>query len=83
VAALQEPNVQVVGHSSLWAGHESSHGHGTAQSSPLRMVEPVRDITNLLRPQLGRGYATPAQGSDYVGVSEAAGLSTLRSVTIF
>ena len=46
------------------------------------MVEPVRDITNLLRPQLGRSYASYAQGSDDIGVSEAAGIYPLRSVTI-
>ena len=45
------------------------------------LVGPVRDFTDPLRPQLGRGYATPAQGSDYVGESEAAGLESVRSVT--
>jgi hypothetical protein len=74
VAALQEPNAQAVGHSSQSAWHEDSNGHGTAQNSSLRMVEPVRDITSPLRPQSSRGYATIARGSDYVGVSEAAGL---------
>jgi IS605 OrfB family transposase len=74
VAALQEPKAEVVGHLSPTVRYESSNGHGTAQNSPSRMVEPVRDITNLLRSQSGRGYATPAQGSDDVGVSEAAGL---------
>jgi len=34
----------------------------------------VRDITNPLRLQSSRGYATTARESDYVGVSEAAGL---------
>ena len=38
-----------------------------------RMVESVRDITNPLRLQLGRGYATPAQGSDDVGVFRCGG----------
>jgi len=57
----------------LRAEHESSNGHGTAQDSHSRMVEPVRDFIEQLRPQLGRGYATPAQGSDYLGESEAAG----------
>jgi putative transposase len=74
VAALQEPDVQAVSQLSLWAGHESSNGHGTAQNGNSRLVESVRDFTNPLRPQLGRGYATPAQGSDDIGESEAAGL---------
>jgi len=71
---LQEPNVQAVGHSSLWAGHESRNGHGTAQDSHSRMIEPARDFTDPLRPQSSRGYATPARRSDDVGESEAAGL---------
>jgi hypothetical protein len=74
VAALQEPNVQVMGQLSIWAGHESDNGLGTAQNSYPGLAGAVRDFTNPLRPQLGRGYATPAQGSDYVGESEAAGL---------
>jgi hypothetical protein len=71
---LQEPKDEAVGHPALSSGHETSLGHGTAQDGHLRMVEPVRDFTNPLRPQLGRGYATSAQGSDDVGESEAAGL---------
>ncbi len=74
VTALQEPKVETVGHSSQTIRHESSNGHGTAQDSPSGMAESVRDITNPLRPQVGRSYAPTAQGSDYVGVSEAAGL---------
>ncbi len=74
VVALQEPNTQVVGHSSLWVGDESSNGLGTAQNSPSRMVESVRDITNPLRSPMSRSYAPHAQGRDDVGVSEAAGL---------
>ena len=73
VAALQEPKGEVVGHSSLSAGHESSNGHGTAQDSHSRMVEPVRDITNPLRSPKSRSYAPTARESDDVGVSEAAG----------
>ncbi len=72
VTALQEPKVEAVGHSSLSTGHESRNGYGTAQDSSSRMVEPVRDITNPLRPQVGRSYAPTAQGSDYVGVSEVS-----------
>jgi hypothetical protein len=45
------------------------------------MVEPVRDITNPLRSQSSRGYATIARESDDVGVLEAAGLEPVRSVT--
>jgi putative transposase len=74
VTALQEPKDEVVGHSSQTIRHESSNEHGTAQDSHPRMVGPVRNFTNPLRPQLGRGYVTPAQGSDDVGESEAAGL---------
>jgi IS605 OrfB family transposase len=55
VVVLQEPNAQAVGHSSLCAGYESNNGQGTAQDSPSRMVEPVRDITDPLRPQSSRG----------------------------
>jgi putative transposase len=73
VTSLQEPNTQAVGHSSQRVGHESRNGHGTAQDSHSRMVEPVRDITDPLRPQSGRSYAPMSRGSDYVGVSEAAG----------
>jgi hypothetical protein len=54
-AVLHEPKDEAVGHSSLSSGHESSTGHGTAQGSSSRMVEPVRDITNSLRPQSSRG----------------------------
>ena len=54
VAALQEPKDEAVGHSSLSSGHESSNGHGTAQNSPSRMVEPVHDITNPLRSSKSR-----------------------------
>src|SRR5260370_573101 len=81
VAPLQEPKDEVVGHPSLSSGYESSNGHGTAQNSSSRMVEPVRDITNPLRPQSGRSYAPMSRGSDYVGVSEAAGLESVQSVT--
>jgi putative transposase len=55
VAALQEPKIEVVGHSSQTIRHESSNGHGTSQNSSSRMVEPVRDITNPLRLQSSRG----------------------------
>jgi len=72
-AVLQEPKDEAVGHPSLSSGHENSNEHGTAQNGHSRMVEPVRDITNPLRPQSSRSYAPTAQGSDYVGVSEAAG----------
>jgi IS605 OrfB family transposase len=73
VGVLQEPKVEAVGHSSLSTGHESTNGHGTAQNSSLRMVGPVRDITNPLRSQSSRIYDPTARGSDDVGVSEAAG----------
>ena len=73
-ARLQEPKDEAVGHSSLSSGHETSLEHGTAQDSHPRMVGPVRDFTNLLRPQSGRSYAPLSRGSDYVGESEAAGL---------
>jgi len=68
------PKTEVVGHSSQTVWHGSTNGHGTAQNSHPRMVGPVRDITNPLRLQSSRGYAATAQESDYVGVSEAAGL---------
>jgi putative transposase len=69
-----EPETEAVGHSSLSERHGILKGHGTAQNRSSRMVEPVRDITNPLRPQSSRSHATPARGSDDVGVSEATGL---------
>jgi IS605 OrfB family transposase len=74
VVTLQEPNIQAVGQLSLWVGHESDNGHGTAQDSHPRLVGPVRDFTGSLRPQSGRSYAPLSRGSDYLGESEAAGL---------
>jgi putative transposase len=74
VVTLQEPNVQVTGQLSLWVGHESDNEHGTAQNSHPRLVGPVRDFTEPLRPQSGRSYAPLSRGSDYLGESEAAGL---------
>ena len=68
------PETEVVGHSSLFERHGILIGHGTAQNRSSRMVEPVREITNPLRPQSSRSHATPARGSDDVGVSEATGL---------
>ena len=73
VVALQEPNVQVMGHSSLWTGHESNNGHGTAQSSTPGLAGAAHDFTDPLHYPRSRGYATHAQDSDYVGESEAAG----------
>src|SRR6266849_998974 len=66
------PKTEVVGHSSLSERRGSTNGHGTAQNSHPRMVGPVRDITNPLRLQSSRGYATTTRECDYVGVSEAA-----------
>ena len=73
-ARLQEPKDEAVGHSSLSSGHETSLEHGTAQDSHPRMVGPVRDFTDPLRPQSSRIYDPTARRSDYVGESEAAGL---------
>jgi transposase len=74
VVGSHEPETEAVGHSSLWERHGILNGHGTAQNSSSRMVEPVREISNPLRPQSSRSHATPARGSDDVGVSEATGL---------
>ncbi len=73
-ARLQEPKIESRGHSSLSIGHETSLGHGTAQDSHPRMVGPVRDFTDPLRPPMSRIYDPTARRSDYVGESEAAGL---------
>jgi putative transposase len=73
VVTLQEPESQVMGQLSLWDGHESNNGHGTAQNSHSRLVEPVHDFTNPLRPPMSRIYDPTAQRSDDVGESEAAG----------
>ena len=73
VVVLQEPDVQVVSQLSLWAGHESSNGHGTAQSSTPELAGPARDFTEPLLSQLGWVYDPLAQGTDYLGESEAAG----------
>jgi IS605 OrfB family transposase len=70
----QAPETEVVGHSSLSERHGILTGHGTAQNSSSRMVEPVREITNPLRPQSSRSHAPSARGSADVGVSEAPGL---------
>jgi putative transposase len=72
--ALQEPNVQAVGQLSLWAGHESNNEHGTAQNSHSRLVGPVRDFTDQLRPPMSRIYDPTARRCDYIGESEAADL---------
>jgi ribosomal protein S27AE len=74
VVGSHAPETEAVGHSSLSERHGILTGHGTAQNSSSRMVEPVREITNPLRPQSSRSHATPARGSDDVGVSEATGL---------
>jgi putative transposase len=74
VGGSHAPETEAVGHSSLSERHGILNGHGTAQNSSSRMVEPVRDITNPLRPQSSRSHAPPARGSDDVGVSEATGL---------
>ncbi len=74
VVTLQEPNVQAVGQLSLWTGHESNNGHGTAQSSNPGLAGPARDFTKSLLSQLGWVYDPLAQGTDYLGESEAAGM---------
>ena len=74
VVTLQEPNVQVMDHSSLWTGHESNNGHGTVQSSNPGLAGPARDFTEPLLSQSSRVYDPIARGTDYVGESEAAGL---------
>jgi putative transposase len=74
IADSHAPETEAVGHSSLSERHGILNGHGTAQNRSSRMVEPVRDITNPLRPQSSRSHAPPARGSDDVGVSEATGL---------
>jgi hypothetical protein len=74
VVTLQEPNIQAVGQLSLWVGHESDNGHGTAQNEKPGLAGLVRDFTEPLRPQSGRSYAPLSRRSDYLGESEAAGL---------
>jgi len=74
VVTLQEPNVQAVDQLSLWVGHESNNGHGTAQSSIPGLAETARDFTDQLLSQSSRVYDPIARGTDYVGESEAAGL---------
>jgi hypothetical protein len=73
VAGSHAPETEVVGHSSLFERHGILIGHGTAQNRSSRMVEPVREITNPLRPQSSRSQAPSARGSADVGVSEATG----------
>jgi hypothetical protein len=77
----QEPETEAVGHSSLLERHGILTGHGTAQNRSSRMVEPVREITNSLRPQSSRSHAPSARGSADVGVSEAPGREPRGSVT--
>ena len=69
------------GPSFLQARRADCNEHDTAQDGVLRMDEPLSDIPHQLRSHMNRSHATPIQGTDYVGVSEAAGLETLRSVT--
>jgi len=54
------------------ARHGDHNGHGTAQNSHSRMVEPVRDITNPLRPH--RAVATP----QLLGEATTLGCQKLR-----
>ncbi len=63
------------------ARHADCNEHGTAQDGVLRMDEPLSDIPHPLRSHMSRSHATPTQGTDYVGVSEAAGLQPQQSVT--
>ena len=74
VVALQDAKVPTVRQPAQRAWHESSNGHGTAQNGSSRLVEPVRDFTSPLLSQLGWVYDPLAQGTDYAGQSEAAGL---------
>ncbi len=74
VAALQDAKVPTVRQSSLWDGHESNNGHGTAQSSIPGLAGAARDFTDPLLSQSSRVYDPIARGTDYVGESEAAGL---------
>ncbi len=48
VVALQEPNAQAVGRTSLCARHESRNGQGTAQNGHSSTLEPVRVFTQQL-----------------------------------
>ncbi len=73
VAALQDAKVPTVSQLALWDGHESDNGHGTAQSSIPGLAGAARDFTKPLLSQLGCVYDTLAQGTDYLGESEAAG----------
>lgn len=74
VAALQDAKVPTMSQLPLWDGHESDNGHGTAQSSIPGLAGPARDFTSPLRSQLGWVYDPLAQGTDYAGEPEAAGL---------
>ncbi len=70
-----------MGQLSLWDGHESDNGHGTAQNEKPGLAGLVRDFTSPLRPPMSRIYDPTARRSDYAGESEAAGFSSMRSVT--
>src|SRR5260370_29478954 len=60
------------------ARHGNTNEHGTAQDRSLRMDEHLSDISRPLRPQWRRSYAPLSPGTDYTGVSEAAGFSPRR-----
>jgi putative transposase len=74
VVTLQDAKVPTVRQSSQRVRHESDNGHGTAQSSHPGLAGPARDLSEPLLAQLGWVYDPLAQGTDYLGESEAAGL---------
>jgi hypothetical protein len=76
-----EPKTEAVGHSSLSERHGILNEHGTAQERTGMDGCSLSDMPPTLRrsPSWGQAPSTPA--SDYRGVSEAAGLEPLRSVT--
>jgi putative transposase len=74
VGVSQEPETEVVGHSSLSERHGNTNGHGTAQETGSRDGCSVSDMSHPLRLSPSRNHVAPAPMTDYVGVSEATGL---------
>ncbi len=74
VVTLQDAKVPTVRQSSQRVRHESDNGHGTAQSSHPGLAGTAHDFTEPLLSPLGWVYDPLAQGTDYLGESEAAGL---------
>jgi putative transposase len=74
VVGSHEPETEAVGHSSLSERHGTPNAHGTAQETVSRDGCSVSDMPHSLRSSSSSNHVASTQTTDYVGVSEAAGL---------